>query len=77
MNNNLNALNNYLFESIERLVDDELTDDELQREIRRADAVKGVAATIIENGKLALSVKKHLDEYGVGENYALPLLEEK
>lgn len=77
MKNNMSDLNNYLFETIERLIDDELSDEELEREMRRADAVKNVAATIIENGKLALSVKKHLDEYGIENNVKLPLLEEK
>lgn len=77
MKNNLTDLNNYLFESIERLTDDSLTDEELQKEIRRAEAVKDVAATIIDNGRLALQVKKHLDEYGEGDNVCLPLLEAK
>lgn len=77
MRNKLTDLNNYLFEAIERLNDDSLTEEQLQVEIARAGAVKGIAATIIDNGKLALDVKKHFDEYGEGKNLVIPLLEEK
>ena len=38
MRNNLSALNDYLFESIERIQSDELSDEELDREIKRAEA---------------------------------------
>ena len=35
MKNTLSDLNNYLFESIERLLDDDLTDEELEKEKQR------------------------------------------
>lgn len=75
MKNNLSDLNNYLFEEIERLSDDSLDELEMDRQIKRSDAVVKIAKTIINNGSLALSMKKHLDEYGSGENYVFPLLE--
>ena len=68
MKNKLTDLNNYLFESIERLNNDELSAEELETEIKRADAVGRVAKTIIDNASLALSAKKHMDEYGYGES---------
>ena len=74
MKNTLTDLNNYLFEQIERLNDDELDEAGLEREIKRCDSVTKVAKTIIENGALALQAKKHFDEYGTGENVELPLL---
>lgn len=74
MKNTLTDLNNYLFEAIERLNDDELTDEELDREIKRSDAVQKVAKTIIDNGNLALQARKHLDEYGNGDQVEMPLL---
>jgi hypothetical protein len=74
MKNTLTDLNNYLFESIERLNDDDLSAEELDREIKRSEAVQKVATTIIANGTLALQAKKHLDEYGQGDNVELPLL---
>lgn len=74
MKNTLSDLNNYLFESIERLNDDELTDEQLEREIKRSEAVQKVAKTIIDNGNLALQAQKHFDEYGIEKKVALPLL---
>nr|DAY08937.1 MAG TPA: hypothetical protein [Caudoviricetes sp.] len=74
MKNTLTDLNNYLFEQIERLNDDELSEDQLEKEIKRSEAVQKVARTIIENGQLALSAKKHMDEYGQGQTVELPML---
>lgn len=74
MKNTLTDLNNYLFESIERLNDDTLDEAQLDREIKRSEAVQKIASTIIANGTLALQAKKHLDEYGQGDNVELPML---
>ena len=49
MKNTLQDLNNYLFEAIERLEDDELTEEELDLEIKRSEAVTKIAGTIINN----------------------------
>lgn len=74
MKNTITDLNNYLFEAIERLNDDSLTEEQLDKEIKRSDAVQKIAKTIIDNGTLALQAKKHLDEYGHGDNVELPML---
>lgn len=74
MNNTLTALNNYLFEQIERLNDDELSEIELDKEIRRSDSITKVARTIIENGELALKAKKHVDEYEPNNTMNVPML---
>lgn len=74
MKNTLTDLNNYLFEQLERLQDDSLDQEGLEKEIQRSDAVQKVAKTIIENGSLALNAKKHLDEYGQGDKVELPML---
>ena len=74
MKNTLSDLNNYLFESIERLNDDNLSDEELEKEIKRSEAVQKVAKTIIDNGNLALQAKKHFDEYGIDHKANIPLL---
>ena len=74
MKNTLTDLNNYLFEQIERLNDDELDNEQLEKEIKRSEAVQKVARAIIENGQLALSAKKHMDEYGQGQSVELPML---
>ena len=72
MKNTLVDVNNYLFEAMERLNDDDLNFEDLDKEIKRVDAVTRVAKTIIDNTSLALSIKKHLDEYGKGDNYQIP-----
>ena len=77
MKNNLMDLNNYLFECIERITDDDLSDDELKREIQRSNAVQQVAKNIIENSRLALEVKKHFDEYGIERSVSVRLLGDK
>ena len=74
MKNTLTDLNNYLFESIERLLDDDLSDEELEREIKRSETVQKVAKTIIDNGSLALQAQKHFSEYGSTRNIEMPLL---
>ena len=66
MQNTLQDLNNALFEAIERIQDDELSEEELDREIKRAGAVTKVAEVIVRNGELALKTMEHLNEYGYG-----------
>ena len=74
MQNKLSDLNNILFESIERLNDDELTAEELDKEIKKSDAIQKVARTIIDNASLALQAQKHFDEYGIDRKVEMPLL---
>ena len=74
MKNTITDLNNYLFESIERLNDDSLTDEELDREIRRSDAIQKVAKNIIDNGALALNAQRHFDTMGTAHKVELPML---
>ena len=75
MKNTLTDLNNYLFETLERLTDDSLSEDQMQREITRSMAVTSVAETIIHNGELALKAMKHVEEYGRGDTKLPPMLE--
>ena len=75
MNNDITALNNYLFESIERLQDDSLDQEKLSLEIDRADAVAKTAKVIISNAELVLRAQKHMDEYGRNTKLHNPLLE--
>ena len=70
----LNDLNEYLFQELDRLTNDDLSAEELDKEIKRSDALQKVAKTIIDNGTLALQAKKHLDEYGKGDRVELPLI---
>lgn len=63
MKNTLGDLNNYLFETLERLTDDELSIEELDKEIKRSEAVTAVAEVIVHNGELTLKAIKHSDEW--------------
>lgn len=65
MKNTLTDLNNYLFETLERLTDDEMDEESMKKEITRSQAVNAVATTIIQNGELALKTMKHLNDYGI------------
>lgn len=66
MRNTLEDLNDHLFEALERLNDDELTDDQLDREIKRAEGMTKVADKIIQNAELVYKTMVHMDEYGYG-----------
>ena len=72
MKNSLADLNNYLFEQIERLNDDELDEETLEKELRKADAIVKVSEKIIANGELAFKTMKHMDEYGYGQMRTVP-----
>lgn len=72
MKNTLSDLNNHLFEALERLNDDDLTDEQLEKEIRRAESMGKVAERIIENGELAFKTMKHMAEYGTGDANRVP-----
>lgn len=52
--NKLTDLNDHLFAQLERLGDEDLTQDELDQEMQRAKAINGVAKNIIDNAKVAL-----------------------
>jgi hypothetical protein len=75
MKNTLQDLNNHLFEQLERLNDEEMTDEQLDRELRRADGMTKIATQIIENGELAFKTMVHMDEYGYNcEHRSVPVM---
>jgi benzoyl-CoA reductase/2-hydroxyglutaryl-CoA dehydratase subunit BcrC/BadD/HgdB len=59
--NKLSDLNNHLFEQLERLNDEELTDEQLTKEIERTRAMESVAGKIIDINKLSLDAVKMLN----------------
>lgn len=58
MRNTLGDLNNHLFAELERLGDEELTGDDLDKEIRRASAIANVSKNIISNANVILQAAK-------------------
>jgi len=61
--NNLIDLNDYLFEQLDRLSNDDLTGDDLDTELKRAKAITSVATNIINSTAVILDAQKHKDEY--------------
>ena len=74
--NTLGDLNNHLFEQLERLNDEELSPEDLDKELKRATGMTAVAEQIIKNGELAYRTMVFLDEagYNTGARLAVPEL---
>lgn len=72
MKNTLEDLNNHLFEQLERLNDEDLDPEALDRELRRAEGMSKVAEQIIRNGELAYKTMVHMDEYGYNTTKKVP-----
>ena len=64
MNNTLMHLNNYLFEQLERINDDSLTEEELEKQIKKAEVINKTAENIIKNNETALKTVNIASEYG-------------
>ncbi len=77
MKNKLVDLNNHLFEQLERLNDEYLTEEELTKEITRSRAMTDIAGKIIDNANLGLQAEKLKIEYGRREIELPEMLENK
>jgi hypothetical protein len=62
--NKLSDLNNHLFAQIERLGDEEITDEQLEREAKRAEAIVSVADQVVKNADLQLKAASLLAGHG-------------
>lgn len=74
MKNKLTDLNNYLFEQLERINDDNLSVEDLDREIKKAETITSIADTIIKNGELQFKAAMKAAEYGVVNNQQMIFL---
>lgn len=72
MKNTLGDLNNILFAQLEKLGDDDLNGEEMDAEIRRAEAMAKVGEQIIKAGELQLKAMIHLDEYNYDRKKVIP-----
>lgn len=73
MKNTLGDLNNHLFEQIERLNNEDLSEAELRKEMCRAKAMKEIADKIIENAELILKSQVYKTET-LGMIESVPLI---
>jgi hypothetical protein len=64
MKNKLSDLNDHLFAQIERLGDEDLTDEQIEKEAKRADAIVSVAEQIVKNADLQLKAATLLAGHG-------------
>jgi hypothetical protein len=67
MKNKLTDLNNYLFEQLERLMDDEVcnNNESTRNEIEKSKAIVNVSKAIIENSKVELDALKVAHEWNL------------
>lgn len=71
MSNNMTSLNNHLFAQLDRLANAELTADQIDQEVKRADAIVSLADQVSRNADLQLKAAKLFAEHGKA---VLPLL---
>ncbi|MCA0922197.1 hypothetical protein [Pseudooceanicola nanhaiensis] len=71
MKNKLSDLNNHLFAQMERLSVDDMSAEQLEIEVKRADAMVSIADQITGNAELQLKAAKLFAEHG---NNVLPML---
>jgi len=64
MKNKLSDLNDHLFAQIERLSEEDITEEEIKKEIKRTDAIVDVAKQIIDNARLSLDAARTVAECG-------------
>ena len=75
MKNKIQDLNDHLFAQLERLNDEDLTAEQLDKEITRSKAVSGIASQIINNARLALDATKLQVEFGTAARTGVALPE--
>lgn len=64
MKNKLSDLNNHLFAQLERLGDENLTEDQIKKEIGRGQAIVQVANSIVANASVQLKAVQIAAEHG-------------
>ena len=64
MKNKLTDLNNHLFAQLERLSEEEISEEDLAKEIERTKVVTAVSKQIIDNGRLILDGQKAIQDDG-------------
>lgn len=74
MKNKLTDLNNHLFAALERLNDESLTPEEVEREINRGNAVATIGTVIVKNADTQLKAYKLASENGMNANVKFDLL---
>lgn len=77
MKNKLSDLNNHLFAQLERLSDEGLSVEDLEREVQRADAIVAVSDQIVKTARVTVRAAELYAEYGGVVEERLPAIEGK
>lgn len=64
MKNKLSDLNNHLFAQLERLSEEGLSEERIEQEAKRAEAIVSVADQITKNAELQLKAAKLFADHG-------------
>lgn len=72
--NQLLDLNDILFDELNKLMDDNLTQDKLEKELKISKQVVSVSQTIINNANMLLQAKKYFDTTQDDNSKLVPLL---
>lgn len=75
MKNKLSDLNNHLFAQLERLGEEDLTPDQIDKEVNRSKAIIGVAAQIVSAQNLNLRAVELIAEHGERFHDKLTMIE--
>jgi phage protein len=73
--NTLSDLNSKLFEQMCKLSKDDISSEDLEKEIARSDSMIKIATVIINNGELALKAAKFKDDMLNADNKLPKMLE--
>ncbi|WP_299009976.1 hypothetical protein [uncultured Caulobacter sp.] len=74
MKNKIIDMNNHLFAQLERLSDEDLTSEQIEREIKRTEAIVDVAKQIVSAADLTLKAASLVAEYGEIVRPSLPMI---
>lgn len=72
MKNKLTDLNDHLFAQIERLSDESLSDQEIDREVKRGTAIVAAADQIIRSAVVQVQAAKTASDHGIDPTPWLP-----
>lgn len=64
MKNRLSDLNNHLFAQLERLTDEDLSEDDVEREVKRAEAIVDISDKVLRIADTGLKAAKLYAEHG-------------
>lgn len=77
MQNNLSDLSNHLFEQLELLSSDELSNEDLEKEIKKTNAMTSISSQILKVASLQISAIKTAESCGLLNNELPSLISTK